>query len=150
MRARLLLDTNVLIYPHDPSEPLKQREAARILRRVYRSGAGCVSTQILSEYYSVMTTKLRPRASPDSALASLEHQVILWPVLQVTTEVVLEAARAAHAYRISFWDAQLWAIASVNRVECILTEGLQHGSTLGGVRILNPFRSGRHLDELLP
>lgn len=149
MSARLLLDTNVLIYPHDPSDPAKQRAAARIVDRVQHSRAGCMSTQVLSEYYSVMTTKLRPRVSPESALASLERQAALWPIFPVTAEVILEAARAAQSYRINFWDAQLWAIARVNGVECILTEDLQHGAVLGGVRILNPFRLSSRLDELL-
>jgi predicted nucleic acid-binding protein len=149
MSARLLLDTNVLIYPHDPSEPVKQRAAARILSLIQASGTGSISTQVLSEYYSVMTTKLRPRVAPEEALASLERQAVLWQVLQVTTATIIEAAHAARKYGIHFRDAQLWAVARMNGIGCILTEDLRHGATLGGVHIINPFHPAARLDELL-
>ena len=150
MSVRLLLDTNVLIYPLDASEPVKQRAAAIVLDEVQSSGVGSVSTQVLSEFYSVMTTKLRPRVSAESALASLERQAILWPVFQVTTEVIIEAARITQHYPMNFWDAQLWAVARVNRIPYILTEDLKDGALISGVRVSNPLRPGWRLTDLIP
>src|SRR5579863_9299019 len=140
--ARLLVDTNVLVYPHDPSEPVKQRLAAAALEELIRTGEGSISTQILAEFYSVMTTKLRPRVSTRDTLASLEHHARLWTVFPVTIEVILEAARGAARLHLNFWDAQLWAIARLNHLRFILTDDFQDGATLGGIKYINPLRPG--------
>jgi predicted nucleic acid-binding protein len=110
------------------------------------AGAGAVSTQVLSEFFSVTT---RLTLNPQEALVELQHQVQVWTVLQVTTEVILAAARAVRDHRLNFWDAQLWAAAKVHGLRTIFSEDFNSGSTLGGVKFINPFERGFHLPRFL-
>ncbi len=137
--ARVLIDTNVLVYLYDESAPAKQLQARLILRAVAEAGVGAVSTQVLSEFFSVATRRLRPRLPFEVALAELEHHARVWTILLVTAPVVVAAAHAVRDYSFSFWDAQLWAVAKLNQLDTILSEDFQAGSRLGGVRFVNPF-----------
>jgi predicted nucleic acid-binding protein len=52
---------------------------------------------------------------------------------------VREAARAVVTYRMSFWDAQTWAVAHLNQIELILSEDLPGSASVEGVNYRNPF-----------
>ncbi len=142
MSAGVLIDTNVLVYLYDESEPAKQRRARLTLRAVAEAGVGLVSTQVLSEFFSVVTRRLRPKLPLDVALAELEHHARVWSILLVTAPVVIAAAHAVRDHSLSFWDAQLWAVAKLNQLDTILSEDFQDESRLGGVRFVNPFAAG--------
>ena len=139
MSVRVLIDTNVLVYLYDESEPAKQRQARLILRELAEAGIGSISTQVLSEFFSVVTKRLRPRLPHDIAIAELERHARAWDIFLVTPPVVIAAARAVRDHSLSFWDAQLWAVAKLNQLDIILSEDFQAGSRLGGVRFVNPF-----------
>ncbi len=109
------------------------------LRALTEAGVGAVSTQVLSEFFSVVTRRLRPRLPFDIALAELEHHARVWNILTVTAPVVIAAARAVRDHGLNFWDAQLWAAAKIYEFDAILTEDFNAGSRLGGVRFINPF-----------
>jgi hypothetical protein len=53
---------------------------------------------------------------------------------------------------LAFWDAMLWAAAQRAGVRHLLTEDLQDGFELAGVRFVNPFdaANNRLIDEILP
>jgi predicted nucleic acid-binding protein len=146
MIARILLDTNVLVYVYDTSAPLKRSMARSTLGALAKAGVGAVSTQVLSEFFSVTT---RLTLNPQEALVELQHQLEVWTVLQVTTEVILAAARAVRDHRLNFWDAQLWAAAKVHGLGTIFSEDFSSGSTLGGVKFINPFEPGFHMPKFL-
>jgi predicted nucleic acid-binding protein len=110
---------------------------------------GTVSTQVLSEYFSATTRRLRPRIPLEVALSELEHHAQVWNVLNVTAPVVVAAARAVRDHSLSFWDAQLWAAAKLNELDTILSEDFQSGSRLGGVRFVNPFAADFRLPHEL-
>jgi len=139
MSLRVLIDTNVLVYLYDESEHKKQIQARLVLRGIAGAGVGAVSTQVLSEFFSVTTRRLRPQLPLDLALAELERHARVWAVLPVTAPVIVAAARAVRDHQLSFWDAQVWAAAKLNQVDAILSEDFQAGSILGGVRFVNPF-----------
>jgi predicted nucleic acid-binding protein len=42
---------------------------------------------------------------------------------------------------MSFWDVQIWAIACLNQIAWIFSEDFSTGSTIEGVRFINPFAS---------
>ena len=51
--------------------------------------------------------------------------------------VVLEALRGVRDYQLSYYDAQIWATARLNRVPVVFSEDFHHG-VLEGVHIVNP------------
>jgi predicted nucleic acid-binding protein len=58
MNGREFVDTNVLIYSLDSSEPVKQSLAIQLIERVTDLRVACISLQVLQEFYSAATRKL--------------------------------------------------------------------------------------------
>ena len=69
MIVKTFVDSNVLIYAHDADAGSKPRIAADRLRKLWESGAGLLSTQVLQEFYVNVTRKI---ASPLAAGAARE------------------------------------------------------------------------------
>ena len=137
--AGILVDSNVLVYAHDRSEPEKQDRALELLDRLVETAFGVLSTQTLAEFCAVATHKIPSPLSAEQAYAQIEHFCRIWPILNVTPEVVLEAARGVRDYQFSFWDAQLWAVARLNNIPVVFSEDFNAGSVIEGVRFVNPF-----------
>ena len=53
--------------------------------------------------------------------------------------VVPEAVRGARTHHLSDYDAQVWAAGRLNQVGIVFGEDFADGSTLEGVRFVNPF-----------
>jgi predicted nucleic acid-binding protein len=68
----------------------------------------------------------------------------------VASQQIARAMVSKHP--LAFWDAMLWAAAQRAGVRHLLTEDLQDGFSLAGVRFVNPFdaRNNRLIDEILP
>ena len=139
MRGRVLIDTNVLVYAYDVSEPEKQRRALDVLRGLAERETGVVSTQIMAEMFVVLTRKLSSPLSAEQAVRSLERHMRTWQVVSVTDFIVLEAARGVRDHAMSFWDAQVWATAKLNQIPVVLGEDFASGSVIEGVQFENPF-----------
>ena len=137
--AAILIDTNVLVYAYDCSEPEKQRRALEVLDGLARIGDGRLSAQVLSEFYNTVTLKIATTLTIVQAKQCIEHHVQIWPVFPVTSQVVLEAIRGVREYQFSFWDAQIWAAARLNHVSTVLTEDFNPGAVIEGVRFVDPF-----------
>ncbi len=148
MTARFFLDTNVLIYAYDATHPGKQTRAKDVLAALAGTQAAAVSTQVLAEMFYTLTRKFAALISPDEAVVQLFHHVQTWQVIDVSALVVMEAAQAVARHKLSFWDAQIWAAAKLNNIPIILSEDFNTGSTLQGVRFVNPFASGFRIDRL--
>lgn len=143
-----LLDTNVLVYAHDPRDRAKQERALLILDGLIRSGRAVLSVQCLSEFFRVVTRRLPEPMTPAHALAQVERLVRSCHILDLTPAVVLEGCRGAAHHGLSIWDALIWAVAKLNQVPYVLTEDAEHGRFLEGVRFLNPFAPASDLGML--
>jgi predicted nucleic acid-binding protein len=135
----LLLDTNVLVYAHDPRDRPKQERALLVLDRLIGAERAVLSAQCLAEFFAVITRRLPEPLAPAAALAQTERLSRACRVLDVTPAVVLEGCRGSVQHRLSLWDALIWAAARLYQVPAVLTEDAPHGRTLEGVRFLNPF-----------
>lgn len=145
MTVDILLDTNILVYAHDFSEPEKQNTALKTLDRVINSGIGVITTQVLAEFFTVVTKRIPSPLDTDEAAAQTGRLARSLPVLPVTTFVVLEALRGVQAYRFAFWDAQIWASARMGQIPLVLSEDFSSGAVIEGVRFENPFQPGFEL-----
>ena len=130
------LDTNVLVYAFDRSEPAKR---ARALELLADPDADFVtSAQVLSEFYVTTTRKLDPPLDHPSAMQALEHLRRL-PVVAVDDRLVVAAAATADSEALSLWDAQVVVAAVRAGCEEVLTEDLNDGQSIAGVVVRNPF-----------
>ena len=57
-----------------------------------------------------------------------------------TEDIVSSAAEIASRYQIQFWDALMCASSHQASAKALLTEDMQDGQTLHGVKLINPFK----------
>jgi predicted nucleic acid-binding protein len=98
-----------------------------------------VSTQVLSEFYWTVTRKLDPPLSADVA-AEATRRLGALRVVSVDRDLVLSAIDSAAQNRLALWDALIVVAAVRAACDTLLTEDLNHGQEIRGVRIENPFR----------
>ena len=144
---RVLVDTNVLVYAYDRSEPERQRQAQWILDRLALAGTGVIDTQIMAEFFVAVTRRISVPLSVDEAYERIQNYTRSWPVLRISEMVVLEAVRGVRDYQFSFWDAQVWAAARLNQIAAVFSEDFNTGSQIEGVTFINPFSADFRFEE---
>ena len=149
MTGKALVDTNVLVYAYDFSDPVKQEQAFEVLDELAQSGRGVLSAQVLAEFVVAVTRKIEQPLDLKAAQKSVENYLSSWTVFDITSFVVLEAVRGVREHRFSYWDAQIWATARLNQIPVVLSEDFASGSTVEGVTFLNPFAAGFDLARFL-
>jgi predicted nucleic acid-binding protein len=138
MGVEIFLDTNVLVYAYDRSEPLKQERALNVLTELASLGIGAISTQVVGELFIALTRKLKVPLTVEDGLTRLEHHLQIWRLLEVTAFAVLEAIRGVRRYKLNYWDAQIWGTARMHSIPIIFSEDFSDGTLLEGVRFINP------------
>ena len=133
-------DTNVFVYAYDRSAGAKRDQARRLLERLWATGDGIVSVQVLQELYVTLTRKAAPPVAPPVAQA-LVQDVATWQVVEPGREDVLAAIDAAQRWRVSFWDAMILTAAAKAGAAVVWSEDLNDGQTYDGARVRNPFGS---------
>lgn len=137
MHGRPFVDTNVLVYAVAGDGECARK--AELARGVLRSGKVCLSTQILGEFYSAVTSARR--ADPMTHVEALAW-VQMWKhhdVRTVTTEHVDLALDLKGRHSVGYYDALVLASARLAGCEVMFSEDLSHGHDYDGVRVENPF-----------
>lgn len=130
------LDTNVLLYCDDSASLVKQQRALAIVLENKQKGTGVVSLQVLQEYFANVTRKL----GLDPELARRKVEVYArFRVVEPTIVDLLAAIDLYRLHKLSIWDALILRSAKQSGCRVILTEDMQHGQVIDGVRIVNPF-----------
>jgi predicted nucleic acid-binding protein len=139
--STVFVDTNVLLYSEDRADEAKHQAARAWLRVLWSSRRGRLSSQVLHEFYVNATRKLRPPLPAGDARAEVRRYQRWqpWPVDHATVET---AWAVESRFGLSYWDALMVAAAVQQGCELLLTEDLQHGQQIDGVRIVNPFVTG--------
>ena len=137
----VFVDTNVLIYALDPRNVTKQRAAQAWLTRCWQERSGRVSTQVLNEFY-VNLVRIKGDEFKVRARAEIRH-LMAWHPCAIDAPMLETAWSIADDARISHWDALIVAAALHQGCETLLSEDLQHGQIIEGVRVVNPFRAAK-------
>ena len=95
--------------------------------------------QALSEFYFAA---IRKGIVPENDAAEIvaDWQSVFTTITPLS-HTLNRAINAAQKYRLSFWDAMIWAVAKENQVEVFYSEDFQHNQNIDGVRIVNPLLS---------
>jgi len=137
-----LVDSNVLVYSVDRRFPEKRRVATALLRKGIQEDSLRVPHQAILEFFSAVS---RPQASGGSILSAeearreTEELLLQFTVLYPNDTIVRTALRATAAYRMSWYDAHLWAYADYYGLPELISEDFQDGRVYGTVRAVNPF-----------
>jgi len=142
MSGRTFVDTNVFVYLFDAGAPEKKATAQRLLDAGAEAGRLVLSTQVLEEFYVTVTRKLANPLSEDDAQEATRALAGL-PVVQVDPEMIDAAISLSRHQSLSFWDALVVRAAVAAGCERLLSEDLQDGQEIEGVRVENPFLTPR-------
>lgn len=141
MSDKTFVDTNVLIYAHDIDAKTKQGVAKGILRELWSERLGALSLQVLQEFYVNVTRKIATPLPKESA-RSVVNSYAPW-CIETTPAEISAAFRIEDASKIGFWDALIVASAAKCGAVRILSEDLNAGQEIEGIRIENPFANLR-------
>lgn len=131
-------DTNVLVYAYDATAGSKREEAGVLLARLWGSGSGVVSLQVLQELFVALTRKI-PQPLPALDARSIVADMTAWRVVEPRSQDILAAIDSAARWRISFWDAMILTAASRAGAQTVWSEDLNAGQAYDSVTVRNPF-----------
>jgi predicted nucleic acid-binding protein len=139
----VLVDTNVLVYRHDPRDPRKQKIATDLLRKGIADDSIRVAYQAVVEFFAAVSRPLKgfgPLLEPADATRETEELLLQFTILYPDERVLRSALRATAAYQLSWFDSQMWAYAETNGIRELISEDFQHDRFYGNVRTVDPFR----------
>lgn len=134
-------DTNVLVYAVDPGDPVKQERALRLYARSVADRSFVISTQVLIEFYSVVTRGARgsqpllERAQARAQVAALARQ----RVITTTPRLIVDATARVERDGMHWFDALLVEAAFTVGATTFYSEDFQHRRQLGDLTVINPF-----------
>ena len=137
-QMRIFVDTNVLVYTRDSTEPEKQGLAQAWISQIWTSRAGCTSVQVLNEFYVTVTRKLNPAMPAADARADVVD-LQAWDPVPLSAGLLNQAWAIEDRFRLSYWDSLIVAAAQSSGCSHLLTEDLQDAFDIGGVTVVNPF-----------
>jgi predicted nucleic acid-binding protein len=139
MSAEFFLDSNILLYSFDKSDPRKKRIAETLVEQASTSGAGAISSQVCQEFCNVMLHKNTDDIPLSKLSAYLE--AVIFPLIRVvpSPDLFREALRIHRETQYRFYDSLIVAAALESRAPVLYSEDLQHGRQIGTLKIINPF-----------
>jgi predicted nucleic acid-binding protein len=132
------VDTNVLLYTLDAANPSKQAAALKWRDFLWEQQAGCLSWQVLNEFYTNATGKI---GTPPSVARTIVESYSQWPVSPFSLALLRRAWHWTDHAQINYWDALILASAERSGCRWLLSEDFQDGRKYGQVQVVNPFRT---------
>ncbi len=131
----VFVDSNVFLYTIDDKSPDKQDLARHWVDRLWVSGAGRLSWQVINEFYANAI-----RVGATKPLARQNAEVLAqWPAAGFGLGILHRAWHWMDAAQITYWDALI--VASAESINCnwLLSEDFQTGRKFDSVTVVNPF-----------
>jgi len=132
------VDTNILVYAYDRTAGSKFERARELMERLWDTGEGVVSTQVLEEFYVSVTGKIPQPLKPEGA-RDIVADLGTWRVVLLEVSDVLKASRLSERFSLSFWDGLILAAAQKQGATIVWSEDFSHGQTYDEATVRNPF-----------
>lgn len=132
------VDTNLLVYARDASEPAKQQQARAWMAHLWGSRMGRLSAQVLEEFYVTVTQKLKPGMSREAARGDV-RSLMSWRPVRVDGALLERGFSVQDRFGLSFWDALIVSGAQVARCRYVLSEDFQADQQMDEITVINPF-----------
>jgi predicted nucleic acid-binding protein len=133
--TRVALDTNILIYAELEPESEKGKRSADLILRAARDGV--IPVQVLGEYLRFVQRRVPAAFADAMRQASIFQAAFLTP--PTTAAILDKASELARAHRMQLWDGVVCAASVEAGAKILLTEDMQDGRTIDGLRLINPF-----------
>jgi predicted nucleic acid-binding protein len=139
MAEKYFVDTNILMYAHDPSAGPKCERSRKVIEHLWHTGQGVISTQVLQELCVNLRRKVA-RPLPVYEIRHLIQDYMSWEIVVNAPESTIEALEIELRYKISFWDALILQAAQGCGASILYSEDLTDGQRYAGVQVVNPLK----------
>ena len=133
-------DTNIFIYAIDAGEPVKKKRAIQRIAQARDEGTVVLSTQVLQEFYSITTRKLRPALTPQE-VSQYITQLCELQVIGSDTQSIQSACALADRHKLQWRDALILEAALRAQADLLVSEDGQADRRFGGLVVENPFKT---------
>lgn len=137
MNAAEFLDTNVLVYAYDRSDPRKQSVAQALVHRAL-DGEIAASSQVLGEFVTTLLHKFATPVKSEDLTVLLDTLGSIY-LVPLDRDVILRAVKAHERYGLHFYDGLIVATAERGGCNRIWSEDLNASQEYFGIRVENPF-----------
>ena len=135
---KVFVDTNILVYAHDTSSGDKHTISKKMILDLWKSQKGCISTQILQEFYVTITRKVKNPLDKNIASA-LIYDLGKWTIHRPDIDDILNAITIQEKYKLSIWDSLIINSALYTKCDILLSEDLNNNQLYEGIKLINPF-----------
>ena len=120
----VFVDTNVLLYSVDASQPQKQRQARAWVAVLWEQGSGLLSWRVLHEFY---VNALRKMPVPPPQARKFVETLAQWQPVETSLGLIKQAWHWTDQAQLSYWDSLI--VAAAERAGCsrLLSEDFQPG-----------------------
>ncbi len=138
---RIALDTNVLAYAEGVGDE-PRRSATHALLSLLPAATVVVPVQALGELFRVLTGKRGMSAK--KARTAVLGWVDTFDTAESTQAAMMSALDMVVEHRLQVWDALILSAAAEAQCRVLLSEDFQHGFTVRGVTVVNPYAPTPH------
>lgn len=128
------LDSNLLVYAEIHADSDKGRRSISLIEK---SAGGVIPAQALGELMRVAQRKA-PALLP-GVCAGLDRYRKSFRISQTTDSTIAAAAALAREHKLQFWDCVICVAAAQAGATVLLSEDMQDGMDIRGLKIVNPF-----------
>lgn len=145
---KVFVDANILLYSEDGADAAKQAAALAWLQVLWQRRIGCVSTQVLSDFYVSATQKIKPPMPAGDARAEVRRYA-LWQPWTIDQATIESAWAVESRYGLPYRDSLVVAAAQHSGCRYLLSDTMAHEQHYDSVQVINPFISSIELLEKL-
>ena len=135
----VFVDTNVILYSRDRTDPTRWSQARRWLEVLAAHDLAVVSPQVVNEFVAVSLRRFRE--VPRDEVHRRAEELLPWCRVALDAQTSALAMTVQTRYEISWWDALI--VASALQAECryLLSEDMQPGMSFGQLTVIHPFET---------
>jgi predicted nucleic acid-binding protein len=145
---KVFVDANILLYSEDGADAAKQAAALAWLQVLWERRIGCVSTQVLSDFYVSATQKIKPSMPAGDARAEVRRYA-LWQPWTIDQATIESAWAVESRYGLPYRDSLVVAAAQHSGCRYLLSDTMAHEQHYDSVQVINPFKSPIELLDTL-
>lgn len=140
MSGKYFLDTNIIVYSFDSSQPGKMEKAQELIADSLSSHKGIISFQVIQEFLNVATGKFKKSLTIVDSQKYVDE--VLLPLCDVFpgNDFYKDSLEIKDRTGYSFYDCMIIQAALQANCRILYSEDMQDGFKFFDMTIQNPFR----------
>jgi predicted nucleic acid-binding protein len=135
MIDKCFIDTNILVYGYIDKEADKHKAALKLFEHLGNIPV-FISTQVLSEFYSVLSKNRIDGGLIKKHIFDIAEKT---NIAVITFETITLCLELKEKYGFSYWDSLILATAIESGCKILYTEDLKHNQVINNcIKIINP------------